>query len=247
MATQIDSIIRLRRGPDSERQSTVLSSGEISYSTDIGRIFIGDGQNVGGNVAGNKVFYGTTPSISAVKYDLFYNTSNSGFYMLTGGGGDNLSNYIRLTNGVGSGVKIDGSGNIILDTGYLSNSATGYVKLSGDSMTGTLSTKGLTADNFSTFKDVVNHTGNRIINVGNPTAVLDAVNKQYTDNSLYTLSGDLVALIYALSSSLNAANVALSANFVKKSGDTMTGKLTIQNTLSVTGNITTNSDVIGFY
>lgn len=60
MATPIqitqDTIVKIlvRRGTDSERQLTVLTEGEIGYTIDTQRLFIGDGLSLGGIPAGNK-------------------------------------------------------------------------------------------------------------------------------------------------------------------------------------------------
>jgi hypothetical protein len=242
MATQIDAFIRLRRGTDSELQTVVLSSGEISYTTDKERLYVGNGTLSGGNVAGNKIFYGTSPSSKAVQYDLFFKTTTSEFFILTGGAGDNLGNYIPIVRAIqsGGGLIVNNDGTIGTDSSYFNGK---FVNLSGDVMTGSLSTIGLSAGSYSVFKDLVDHKTNRIVNVGDPVQSGDAVNKVTLDNSLFTLSANLMTIIANLST--NVTNI--SSNFVKKAGDTMTGKLTIQNTLSVTGNIVSNSDVIGFY
>ena len=58
-----DSIVKIlvRRGTDSERQLTTLSEGEIGYTIDTQRLFIGDGITLGGVPIGNK-FLGSTAS-----------------------------------------------------------------------------------------------------------------------------------------------------------------------------------------
>lgn len=243
MATQIDSIIRLRRGPDAERQSITLSAGEIAYSTDIKRVFIGDASTLGGTLVGNQTFVATTPSFSAVKYDLLYLTSSNLLYVLTGtGGGDNINNYARITPNFGSSLVYSG-GVLNINPTYFDTVSTGYVKLSGNSVvSGSISATSLTAVDGLTVQNTLDMKSNVISNVANPVLSGDAVNK----NTLDSLSATLIALINSLSSQLLSLSSASTTNYVKKSGDTMTGQLTIQSTLSVTGNITTNSDVIAF-
>jgi len=76
-----DSIVKIlvRRGTDSERQLTTLSEGEIGYTIDTQRLFIGDGITQGGVPIGNR-FLGsiasrsTYNSISQVG-DTIYQTS----------------------------------------------------------------------------------------------------------------------------------------------------------------------------
>jgi len=50
-----DAVVKLlvRRGTDADRQNVVLTSGEIGYTIDTKRIFIGDGITPGGNLVGN--------------------------------------------------------------------------------------------------------------------------------------------------------------------------------------------------
>ena len=63
MAIEItsDTVVKvlIRRGLESERVLTVLTEGELGYSIDSQRLFIGDGITAGGVVAGNK-FLGVT-------------------------------------------------------------------------------------------------------------------------------------------------------------------------------------------
>lgn len=52
--------ILVRRGEEEDRTQTLLSNGELGYSQDIGRLFIGDGFTLGGNPVGS-VFHGFVP------------------------------------------------------------------------------------------------------------------------------------------------------------------------------------------
>lgn len=54
--------ILVRRGFDNERINIALTEGELGYTVDTKRLFIGDGLQGGGNVVGN-LFYGTTTQI----------------------------------------------------------------------------------------------------------------------------------------------------------------------------------------
>ena len=58
-----DSIVKIlvRRGTNSERQLTTLSEGEIGYTIDTQRLFIGDGITQGGVPIGNR-FLGSIAS-----------------------------------------------------------------------------------------------------------------------------------------------------------------------------------------
>ena len=43
-----------RQGSDADRKLIVLDSGELGYTTDTGRLFVGDGSTAGGLLVGNK-------------------------------------------------------------------------------------------------------------------------------------------------------------------------------------------------
>lgn len=164
MADQIDSIIKLRRGVDAQRRGIVFNDGEIVYSTDIKRVFIGDSSTVGATLVGNKNTIGTSPDNTGIKNDIFFDTNTSILYMLSSDSGpDNLNNYARLS------PKADGS-TILLQNGVFSlnvNLFTPYVKLSGDTMSGYLT---LHAD---------------------PISAMHAATKGYIDSGLSALSSGL--------------------------------------------------------
>jgi len=46
--------LKVRRGSDSQRKTVVLDQGEVGYTLDTKRLFIGDGAKLGGDVVGNK-------------------------------------------------------------------------------------------------------------------------------------------------------------------------------------------------
>jgi len=48
--------IKVRRGSDDQRKKLVLDQGELGYTIDTKRVFVGDGSLSGGNVVGNKNF-----------------------------------------------------------------------------------------------------------------------------------------------------------------------------------------------
>lgn len=50
MAEHIDAIIKIRRGLDADRRTIVFDQGELAYSSDIKRVFIGDGTTVGAGI-----------------------------------------------------------------------------------------------------------------------------------------------------------------------------------------------------
>jgi hypothetical protein len=136
MADQIDSIIRLRRGPDSERRQITFDQGEIVFSNDTRHTFIGDGRHEGGSLVGNLNYIGSTPSPSAVFGDFYYNPLTNLLYMLSSDAGpDNISNYALITpRGDGKTIEyVNGQYRVIFGTHNPE-----YVRLIGDTMVGPL-------------------------------------------------------------------------------------------------------------
>jgi hypothetical protein len=154
MPTQIDAQIKLRRGLDSERKGITFDSGEIVFSTDIKRVFIGDNSQVGGYVIGNVNTVGTSPSPAALQHDLFYNKSSSILYMLTAvGSPDLLQNYVKITpDGDTTTIKLENGKYSVVDN-FLSDK---YVETTGGTMSGPL---------------VINNTSENSLEVNNPIKV----------------------------------------------------------------------------
>lgn len=77
----------IRRGSDAERQNIILSEGELGYTTDTKRLFVGDSQTTGGVVAGN-IFKGLSGDVTlitdAVYGDLAYDNDDFTLYVYTG-------------------------------------------------------------------------------------------------------------------------------------------------------------------
>jgi hypothetical protein len=137
MADQIDSIIKLRRGVDAQRRGIVFDNGEIVFSTDIKRVFIGDASTVGANLVGSKNTIGTTPDNTGIKNDLFFETTSNVLYMLSSDSGpDVLSNYARVSQKADENtIKLE-NGVYSLKVDFLNSPTTGYLRLSGGSMSG---------------------------------------------------------------------------------------------------------------
>jgi microcystin-dependent protein len=89
----------VRRGSDVDRQQVVLSEGELGYTTDTERLYVGDNQNPGGNVVGN-LFKGSVADITTlanvVSGDLAYSTSTSKLYRLKYSDSSNLANWEEI-------------------------------------------------------------------------------------------------------------------------------------------------------
>jgi len=137
--TIVNAVIKLRRGLDSERKTITFDTGEIIYSTDKQKTFIGDGVTVGGVVVGNHTTVGTLPSPSAVAFDTYYDKVNCITYVLTSqNGADNINNYVRTSPLADNLTLKYTNGRFGIDPNYFNNPATGFVHLSGDTMNGYL-------------------------------------------------------------------------------------------------------------
>lgn len=87
----------VRSGTDSDRRTVTLDSGELGYTTDAKRLFVGDGTTPGGNLVGN-VFNGSRPTItsdagSPMVGDLAYSTSSYTLYRLLSTDATQISNW----------------------------------------------------------------------------------------------------------------------------------------------------------
>lgn len=87
---QVNAVIKVRRGPEVDREQLIYEDGELIYSTDKKRLFVGDGfegdGTQGGNIVGNKIWYVDSfdklPEIQV--NDLVYRTDWNAFYLLYG-------------------------------------------------------------------------------------------------------------------------------------------------------------------
>lgn len=66
--------IKLRRGNESERVQVIFEEGELVYTTDSKKVYIGDGTTTGGTNVSNKVTVDENFPAVAFKTDIFYNT-----------------------------------------------------------------------------------------------------------------------------------------------------------------------------
>jgi len=92
----------VRQGTDSTRQNVVLKSGELGYTTDTKKLYVGDGTTLGGTLIG-KTYAGSATNITtlspASNGDLAYNTDNNKLYRLSSNDGSNIADW-ELIGGV---------------------------------------------------------------------------------------------------------------------------------------------------
>lgn len=87
----------IRSGSDSDRQTITLDSGELGYTTDTKRLYVGDGVTKGGILVGN-VFKGNSTPVTNIGNspavgDLAFDTSNNVLYRLKTSNHTTLSSW----------------------------------------------------------------------------------------------------------------------------------------------------------
>jgi hypothetical protein len=204
----LEAKITIRRGLDAQRRLLVLSGGEIAYSTDIKRMFVGDGVTLGANHVGNKTFIAATTGVgdmpsNGIEFDSVYAVAQNSLFVLTGYnptgsyGSDNISNYRRVTPLADNNTIIYDTvrGVFSINPYYFNNQDTGFVHLSGDVM----------------------KYGSYLTLGALPSANMHATPRIYVD----TADNALSAKIDSLSAEVVALEENLNSGYVHLSGDTM--------------------------
>ena len=127
--------LKIRRGTDSQRKSVILEQGELGYTTDTARVFVGDGTTTGGRPVGSvfhtpvNSFVGRTTVTRAVQNDIV--VERSLMYQLTGADYSVPGNWLNIS------PKVDGTILRYVTDGSLYNRLTigdasiGYTKFAG--------------------------------------------------------------------------------------------------------------------
>jgi len=98
----------VRSGTDSDRKTITLDTGELGYTTDAKRLFIGDGVTLGGKIVGN-IYNGSRPDITSgagtpMIGDIAFNSNTSSLYRLSSTNPTLLTNW-ELIGGVYTGAN----------------------------------------------------------------------------------------------------------------------------------------------
>jgi hypothetical protein len=91
--------LKIRRGSDAQRKTVLLEQGELGYTIDTKRLFVGDGTTIGGTPAGTvshlpRLTPGSRTSLIAERGDIVYDTSV--LFQLTGTDSTQLSAWARI-------------------------------------------------------------------------------------------------------------------------------------------------------
>jgi microcystin-dependent protein len=121
-----NTLIKLlvRRGTDNDRTNITLESGELGYTTDTQRLYIGDSTTKGGLVVGNK-YQGKAANVTSlapcVTGDYAFETNTNSFKVLASGNGSNTTDWLEVSNLLSAGdgtIEIDASN--LITVGVLS-------------------------------------------------------------------------------------------------------------------------------
>ena len=92
----------VRRGTDVDRQLITLDQGELGFTTDSKRLFVGDGSTLGGTATGNK-FLGSSANhetiTDGVDGDLAFNTVTNTLFAKNGSGWDRIAVLFEAADG----------------------------------------------------------------------------------------------------------------------------------------------------
>lgn len=99
MADTVDAVIKVKRGLESQRSGVLLASGELAYSTDVKRLFVGDG-GYGGNPTSSQTYFGSVVPTYAIRGDFYVNTATTvnKLYILTGTNYAAVSSYALISD-----------------------------------------------------------------------------------------------------------------------------------------------------
>jgi hypothetical protein len=110
--------LKIRRGLDEQRESVVLEQGELGYTTDKQRVWVGDGITQGGIVIGNKNYITANKLTltNATKGDTAF--ENNRLYQLKGGSVSNVSSWEEIGPQIDENVlEYNTSGRITIKDG----------------------------------------------------------------------------------------------------------------------------------
>jgi len=119
-----NTLLRLlvRRGTDYDRLQITLDSGEMGYTTDTKRLFIGDGTTVGGNLIGNK-YKGRAVNLTTLAPveigDYAYDTDNYCYFVCISGTGTRGTDWLQVATNNSAGnetITVDVSAGVTVGT-----------------------------------------------------------------------------------------------------------------------------------
>jgi hypothetical protein len=192
--------LRLRRGTNAERTAITPEAGELVYTTDTKKVYVGDGTTTGGNIVSgqNDIVDDGSPQLGG---DLDLNGNN-----ITGTGNINITGTITATGNINLGdgaggdvLSIGGvlSGNLIADAADAYTIGSSAVRYAGGFFNELTVTGNMTADSIQA--DVIGDDSQIIVNAG--TGIITGnltgdVTGNLTGNVTGTLDGELTGSVF---------------------------------------------------
>jgi|TARA_R110002020_G_scaffold137052_4_gene305737 VCBS repeat-containing protein len=112
----------VRRGTNYDREQITLETGELGYTTDTKRLYVGDGVTIGGIIVGNK-WAGSAANLTTLAPvatgDYGYDTDNREFKICTKGSGSTLADWVTVATYLSASnptITIDGNNRIAVGT-----------------------------------------------------------------------------------------------------------------------------------
>ena len=166
----------VRRGSNADREDVILSEGELGYTTDTNRLFVGDGVTPGGKIVGNR-FLGTSNSVTTFANanvgDLAYDADDRALYAYAGPDPATSINGWTLI----SSVTDENTSNIKISVGNLDEGAN---NIAGE---------GIVINNGRLAIDCAGINTNKIAPCNNTAGALELPNTiQYGNNAAYSYS-----------------------------------------------------------
>lgn len=92
----------IRRGINSDRLNVVFNEGELAYTTDTQKLFIGDGSTVGGILVTGTKFLGESADLTTLSpgdlKDLGFDSGKQRLYYISNGDGSNAGDWTPISN-----------------------------------------------------------------------------------------------------------------------------------------------------
>ena len=209
--------LRLRRGTNAERTAITPEAGELIYTTDTKKVYVGDGTTAGGTIVTgqNDIVDDVSPQLGG---DLDLNGNN-----ITGTGNINITGTITATGNINLGdgaggdvLSIGGvlSGNIIADAPDAYTIGSSSVRYAGGFFNELTVTGHMTADSIQA--DLIGDDSQVIVNAGTGaiTGTLTGnVTGNVTGDLTGNVTGDVVGSVFADNSTVmvDAINNTLAA------------------------------------
>ena len=153
----------VRRGIDADRRNVILSEGELGYTTDTKRLYIGDGQTLGGVLIGGNSSSCFEPQndiltiANTVPGDLAFSTNTNSFYRFKGPVNGTITNWDKVGGVYSAGdntINISTNNTITVNpisAGYIHSSALGNSLILDNNSRVGLNTQSISADNINSY------------------------------------------------------------------------------------------------